>query len=427
MKVAIIGTGISGNVVGYHLHKEHDVTLFEANDYVGGHTHTHDISLKYRDYRIDTGFIVFNYQTYPRFIELLDLLNVDVQKSNMSFSVKCALSGLEYNGKNLNSLFAQRSNLFKISFYRMIGDILRFNKECLSLLDTEDSTISLVDYLSSNGYSQQFIDFYIVPMGSAIWSSSYEQMMAFPAKFFIRFLRNHGLLNVYDRPDWYVIKDGSNSYVDKLINGFKDKIRLGAPVRIVKRLPTHVEITTDDMKAEKFDYVFFACHSDQALAMLEKPDDLENDILSVFPYQDNEVILHTDTRLLPDRKLAWAAWNYHRTGDLVKPVAVTYDMNILQGIESKDTFCVTLNNTAAIDESKILKRLNYAHPLFTQLGIHAQTRHSELNGNNRCFYAGAYWRYGFHEDGVVSALQALDDFEEKAGYEHEQQAIRRAS
>ncbi|MDX2504719.1 MAG: FAD-dependent oxidoreductase, partial [Gammaproteobacteria bacterium] len=265
MKIAIIGTGISGNVLGYHLHKEHDITVFEANDYIGGHTHTHDISLNGRDYRIDTGFIVFNDQTYPHFIELLDQLNVDVQKSNMSFSVKCALSGLEYNGNNLNSLFAQRSNLFKPSFYRMINNILRFNKECLSLLET-DSTVSLGEYLKNNGYSQQFIDYYIVPMGSAIWSSSYEQMMAFPAQFFIRFFRNHGLLNVNDRPDWYVIKNGSNAYVDKLINGFKDTIRLGSPVRKVKRLPQHVEITTDEVTAEKFDYVFFACHSDQALA-----------------------------------------------------------------------------------------------------------------------------------------------------------------
>lgn len=424
MKVAIIGTGISGNVLGYHLHKEHDITVFEANDYIGGHTHTHDISLNGRDYRIDTGFIVFNDQTYPHFIELLDQLNVDVQKSNMSFSVKCALSGLEYNGNNLNSLFAQRSNLFKPSFYRMINNILRFNKECLSLLET-DSTVSLGEYLKNNGYSQQFIDYYIVPMGSAIWSSSYEQMMAFPAQFFIRFFRNHGLLNVNDRPDWYVIKNGSNAYVDKLINGFKDTIRLGSPVRKVKRLPQHVEITTDEVTAEKFDYVFFACHSDQALAMLEQPDSFENTILSSFPYQDNEVILHTDTRLLPKRKLAWAAWNYHRTGDLVNPVALTYDMNILQGIQSKDTFCVTLNNTDAIDESKILKRLNYSHPLFTQHGIQSQTQHSELNGNNRCFYAGAYWRYGFHEDGVVSALQALKDFEEQTV--HEQQIILRAS
>jgi len=412
MKLAIIGTGISGNVLGHHLHKDHDITVFEANDYIGGHTHTHDIALNGRDYKIDTGFIVFNYQTYPHFIELLDSLGVEVQKSNMSFSVKCELTGLEYNGNTLNSLFAQRRNLFKPSFYRMIRDILRFNKECPDLLKSDDETISLGDYLSSNGYSEKFINFYIVPMGSAIWSSSYQQMMAFPAQFFIRFFVNHGLLNVTDRPDWYVIKGGSSSYVDKLVAGFKDKIHLKTPVRKVKRFSTHVEISTDDNVAEKFDAVFFACHSDQALAMIDEPDTLENSVLSAFPYQNNEVVLHTDSSVLPKRKLAWAAWNYHRTGRLENPVSLTYDMNILQGIESDDTFCVTLNNTAAIDESKIIKRLNYAHPLFTQEGLEAQTRHSELNGNNRCFYAGAYWRYGFHEDGVVSALKAIADFKE---------------
>ena len=294
----------------------------------------------------------------------------------------------------------------------------------MKLLDT-DSMVSLGDYLTINGYSKQFIDFYIVPMGSAIWSSSYEQMMAFPAQFFIRFFRNHGLLNVNNRPDWYVIKNGSNSYVDKLVHGFKNKIRLGSPVRKVKRLPQHVEITTDAVSNEKFDYVFFACHSDQALAMIEQPDDKESEILSSFPYQNNEVILHTDTTLLPRRKLAWAAWNYHRTGDLYNPVAVTYNMNILQGIQSDETFCVTLNNTASIDESKILKRLNYSHPLFTQSGIQAQRQHNLLNGKNRCFYAGAYWRYGFHEDGVVSALEAIKDFKEQIS--HAQQAIRWAS
>jgi predicted NAD/FAD-binding protein len=222
-----------------------------------------------------------------------------------------------------------------------------------------------------------------------------------------------------------VIKNGSRAYVDKLVAGFKDRILLNTPVREVKRLPSHIEITTDNVKAEKFDYVFFASHSDQALSLIDHPEPLERRILSAFPYQDNEVILHTDTRLLPARKLAWASWNYHRTAELRKPVSVTYNMNILQGLQSKHTFCVTLNNTQAIDESKILRRINYAHPLFTPEGIQAQIRHSELNGQNRCFYAGAYWRYGFHEDGVVSALQALKDFEEQAT--HEQQALRWAS
>ncbi|HEY9050041.1 MAG TPA: FAD-dependent oxidoreductase [Gammaproteobacteria bacterium] len=424
MKIAIIGTGISGNVLAYHLHKQHDITVFEANDYVGGHTHTHDIEYNREHYRVDTGFIVFNYKTYPNFIKLLDELGVATRKSNMSFSVKCDVTGLEYNGNNLNSLFAQRRNLFSPSFYRMINDILRFNRESTNLLEAADTSTSLGKYLRTHRYSQQFIDQYIIPMGSAIWSASYQQMMKFPASFFIRFFHNHGLLSVNQRPDWYTISGGSNSYVDKLIAGFKDRIRLNTPVKSVKRLPTHVEITTDDMPAEKFDYVFFACHSDQALNMLVKPEPYEQNILSAFPYQSNEAILHTDTNMLPKRKLAWAAWNYHRLDTKFNPVAVTYNMNILQGITGPETFCVTLNNTQAIDETKIIKRLQYDHPLFTREGINAQKQHSRLNGMNRCFYAGAYWRYGFHEDGVVSALDTLTDFTENLNYA--KQDIRRA-
>ncbi len=428
MKIAIIGTGIAGNTLAYYLNREHDIIVYEANDYIGGHTNTHDIEHNGKPYSIDTGFIVFNEKTYPNFLQLLDELDVPVQKTNMSFSVKCELTGLEYNGNNLNSLFAQRRNLFKPSFYRIIKDILRFNAEAPRLLECPASTISLGDYLEHEAYSQMFIDQYIIPMGSAIWSSSYNQMMSFPAQFFIRFFLNHGLLNINDRPAWYVIQGGSNSYVEKLTADFRQKIRLNTPVRKVLRHADHIEVITDNYGSENYDYVFFACHSDQALAMLEQAEQLETDILEAFPYQSNEVILHTDTSLLPEKKLAWAAWNYHRTGNLHNPVAVTYDINILQGINSKDTFCVTLNNTPAIDESKIIKRLKYDHPLFTREGVHAQTRHQELNGTNRCFYAGAYWRNGFHEDGVVSALDAIRDFNHLIeGDADAQQALRRAS
>jgi len=424
MKIAIIGSGISGNVLAYHLNVDHDITVFEANDYIGGHTHTHEIDVQNRQYSVDTGFIVHNDATYPNFIKLLQELGVERQKSIMSFSVKCEKSGLEYNGNNLNSMFAQRRNLFRPTFYKMIQDILRFNKESVKLLDSADSDISLGDYLDINGYSTQFIEHYIIPMGSAIWSSSYDQMLGFSAHFFIRFFHNHGLLNVANRPDWYVIKGGSNAYVDKISASYREKVRLSTPVKQVKRFATHVEITTDNMLAEKFDYVFFACHSDQALNMLDQPDQFEQKILNAFPYQSNDVVLHTDTQLLPERKLAWASWNYHRLENKSTPVAVTYNMNILQGLDCPETFCVTLNNSHAIDESKIIKRLQYMHPLFTQQTLEAQKQHSELNGLNRCFYSGAYWRYGFHEDGVVSALTALEDFKEKTDYA--QQNLRRA-
>ena len=424
MKLAIIGSGISGNVLAYYLNKEYDITVFEANDYIGGHTHTHDVELHGKHYSVDTGFIVHNDLTYPNFISLLEELGVERQKSIMSFSVKCENTGLEYNGNNLNSLFAQRRNLLRPSFYKMIGDILRFNKESVALLNTPENDISLGDYLQRHGYSSQFIEHYIIPMGSAIWSSSYEQMLSFSAYFFIRFFHNHGLLNATNRPDWYVIKGGSSAYLNKLTSSYRSKVRLNSPVRKVKRLNDHIEITTDAISAEKFDYVFFACHSDQVLNMLDQADYFETDILSSFPYQSNDVVLHTDTALLPKRKLAWASWNYHRLKSQAKPVAVTYNMNILQGLDCPETFCVTLNNSDAIDESKIIKRLNYMHPVFTQNTLDAQKQHSRLNGLNRCFYAGAYWRYGFHEDGVVSAIKAISDFKEQLDYA--QQNIRRA-
>ena len=424
MKVAIIGSGISGNVLAYKLNKEHDITVFEANDYIGGHTHTHNLEVQGQQYAVDTGFIVHNDLTYPNFIALLEELGVERQKSIMSFSVKCEKTGLEYNGNTLNSLFAQRINLLRPSFYKMIGDILRFNKESTELLITPDNDISLGDYLQQNGYSSQFIENYIIPMGSAIWSSSYEQMLSFSAHFFIRFFDNHGLLNVTNKPDWYVIKGGSSAYLDKLTASYRSKVRLNSPVRRVRCLDTHIEIITDDNPPEKYDYVFFACHSDQALQMLDKADSFETEILSSFPYQNNDVVLHTDTKLLPKRKLAWASWNYHRLQSQTTPVAVTYNMNILQGLDCSETFCVTLNNSSAIDESKIIKRLNYTHPVFTKNTLEAQKQHSKLNGLNRCFYAGAYWRYGFHEDGVVSALDAITNFKEQLSYA--QQDIRRA-
>ncbi|MCW8956120.1 MAG: FAD-dependent oxidoreductase [Gammaproteobacteria bacterium] len=425
MKLAIIGSGISGNVLAYHLNKEFDITIFEANDYIGGHTHTHKIEVSNQNYSVDTGFIVHNDATYPNFIQLLEELDVERQKSVMSFSVKCEQSGLEYNGNNLNTLFAQRSNLFRPSFYKMISDILRFNRESLALLETPGNGISLGDYLYQQNYSSQFIQHYIIPMGSAIWSASAQQMLAFSAYFFIRFFYNHGLLNVVNRPDWYVIKGGSQVYVDKLTASFADRVRLNSAVRKVQRKSNHVEVITDNMGVEKFDYVFFACHSDQALEMLDQANAIETSVLSAFPYQSNEVVLHTDTSLLPRRKLAWASWNYHRLQSQTQAVAVTYNMNILQGLDSPETFCVTLNNSAVIDESKIIKRLQYMHPIFTQYSIAAQKMQAQLNGTNRCFYAGAYWRSGFHEDGVVSALNTISDFKERLGYE--QQNIRRAS
>ena len=411
MKIAIVGTGIAGNVAAYHLNKKHDITVYEAADYVGGHTHTHDIELDGEKHKIDTGFIVFNHKTYPNFINLLKELNVGYQHSDMSFSVQAEASGLEYNGNTLNSLFAQRSNLFKPSFYRMIKDILRFNKESLELLEIQSESITLGDYLSIKGYSQQFVDHYIVQMGAAIWSTDHQSMMSFPARFFVQFFHNHGMLSVDDRPQWYVIKGGSRSYLEPLIESFRSKIRLNSPVEKIEREKDHVWIESNGTRM-KYDYVFIASHSDQALNMLQQPTPLENKVLGAIPYTANQAVLHTDQSILPKRKLAWAAWNYHLLKQKREGVALTYNMNILQRLQSKNTFCVSLNYQDHIDPQHIIKTLDYTHPFFSQAGVDAQTKHSELNGQNRTFYCGAYWRYGFHEDGVVSSLRALKDFDQ---------------
>jgi predicted NAD/FAD-binding protein len=424
MRIAIIGSGIAGNVAAYHLHKDHDITLFEANDYVGGHTHTHTIAWKEKEYSIDTGFIVFNYLTYPHFTHLLKQLEVPVQPSNMSFSVKCEKSGLEYNGNNLNSLFAQRSNLFRPSFHRMLRDIMRFNRHAPTLLENCDDKLSLAAYLQQQAYGREFIEHYIIPMGAAIWSTDPQRMHAFPAHSFVRFFHNHGLLSISDRPTWYVIKGGSSEYVNRLIRPFRDRIRLNSPVERIQRFPTHVAITPRNQPTEHFDAVFIASHSDQALAMLSDATRQEQEILGAIPYQENTAILHTDQSILPKRRLAWAAWNYHLLQKNSSRVVLTYNMNILQGLNAPEQFCVTLNNDNAIAESRIIKHLRYHHPVYTPKGMQAQQHQEEINGTNRTYFCGAYWRYGFHEDGVVSALNAIKHFNE---YQHAQLHLRRAS
>jgi predicted NAD/FAD-binding protein len=409
MKIAIIGSGIAGNTLAHHLHKHHDITVFEAGSHIGGHTHTHDIEHKGRQYSVDTGFIVFNDRTYPNFIALLNELGVGWQASDMSFSVHCEKTGFEYNGTSLNTLFAQRRNLFKPSFYRMIGEIMRFNKSSLELL-ADGPEIRLGDYLAQNGYSQYFIDYYIIPMGSAIWSTEARQMLDFPARFFVRFFHHHGMLTVNGRPQWRVIKGGSARYVEALTASFRERIRLDTPVEHVRRLKRSVRVKPLNGPEETFDWVFFACHSDQALTMLKDPSAAEREVLGAIPYQENSVYLHTDRSLLPRRKLAWAAWNYHVTAEPLDRVAVTYNMNILQGLDSPDPLLVTLNHTRDINPAHVIKRLTYHHPVYTTAGTRAQARHAEISGVNRTAYCGAYWRNGFHEDGVVSALTALEHF-----------------
>lgn len=413
MKVAIIGSGISGLTCAWLLARQHDIQLFEASDWIGGHTHTVDVHLQGRDYAVDTGFIVFNDWTYPNFIRLMERLGVASQPTEMSFSVHDPASGLEYNGNNLNSLFAQRRNLFSPGFWGMLREILRFNHDAQADLDAGriNPAITLGDYLRMGGYGERFRDHYLVPMGAAIWSMPLDDMLAFPLQFFVRFFKNHGLLSVNDRPQWRVISGGSRSYVAPLTASFADHIRLSCPVTWVERDAEGVTLHSA-AGSERFDKVVFACHSDQALALLAQPSATEAEVLGALPYADNEVVLHTDTRLLPRRPLAWASWNYRLGGPRQRPAAVTYNMNILQGIQAPETFCVSLNQGEAIDPARVLARFSYAHPQFSLEGVRAQARWEEINAKQHSYFCGAYWGNGFHEDGVVSALRVAREFGE---------------
>lgn len=411
MKIAIVGSGVAGLTAAHHLHPEHDITVFEAGAHIGGHADTHDVKIDGRHYRVDTGFIVFNHRTYPRFVELLTDLGVDSQPSEMSFSVSCAETGLEYNGTSLNALFAQRRNLLKPSFWRMLKDILRFNREAPKLLEEPGAEISLGDYLRHGGYGERFRDFYILPMGAAIWSTDPSGMLDFPARFFIRFFINHGLLSVSNRPQWRSIKGGSRTYVERLCAPFRARVRLRTPVRRIERRADQVDLHLET-GVERFDAVFLACHSDQALALLAAPTPAEREVLSAIPYQANEAVLHTDTRLLPNRRLAWASWNYLMPDGPGGRVSLTYNMNKLQNIDCAETLCVTLNSSERIAPDRTLARMTYHHPMFTREGVAAQARHREIDGTLRTYYCGAWWANGFHEDGVVSALDALRHFQD---------------
>lgn len=416
-RIAIIGGGISGLTAARYLYPDFNIRLYEANDYIGGHTHTHDVELNGKTYPVNTGFIVYNDWVYHNFNRLIEPLNLKRIPTEMSFSVTDSSSGLEYNGHTLNTLFAQRRNLLSPRFYKMIRDILRFNKQSLADLEEGqlDDTLTLGQYFRQLNMGQMFINKYIIPMGAAIWSSGEADMLDFPALFFIRFFKNHGLLSVKERPQWYVLDQGSRAYVDPLIEPFRDQIQTNSRITRVIRKPDAVTLTFADAPDERFDQVIFACHSDQVLALLGDATADEKNILGAIPYSKNEVVLHTDETLLPKRKKAWAAWNYHLSDDRTKAASLTYNMNILQRFdEAPVTFCLTLNRTEKINPDKILARYQYGHPIFNQGSLQAQQRYQDIGNKNRTHFCGAYWFNGFHEDGVNSALRVVKDLRETA-------------
>ena len=412
MRIAIIGSGVAGLTSAHTLSPAHRVTVFEASGYLGGHTNTVDVREGDRTIPVDTGFIVFNQPNYPNLCRLFAQLGVEARDSDMSFSVRCERSGIEYNGSDLDSLFVQRRNLARPSHWRMLADILRFHREApAELQGALSDSVTVKGYLSTRRYSDAFRQRYLLPLGASLWSCSAARFSNFPMRFVIEFLHNHRMLQVDGRPVWKTVVGGSREYVRKLVSSLNADIRLNTAVKAVRRRGGGVDVQSASGDVERFDEAILACHADQSLSLLQDADGLEHDVLVRFPYQPNEVVLHTDTRLLPSRKKAWASWNYRIPAHVRSNVSVTYNMNMLQGIESERTYCVSLNSSSQIERSKIVRRLRYDHPLFVPGRSEAQRHHGELIRRRGISYCGAYWGYGFHEDGVRSALNVCAAFD----------------
>ena len=414
MRIAIVGAGVSGLVCAAKLQPRHDVHVFERNDWIGGHTHTFDVEVDQQSHAVDTGFIVYNERNYPLFSALLKSLDVATQPTRMTFGFASERTGLEYAGTSLSGLFAQRSNLFRPGHWRMLAEVLRFFSEARALLADPDPGLALGDFLDAHGFSAQFQHDHLLPMGAAIWSSPPTRMRAFPACSFARFFENHGLLSLRDRPEWRVIRGGSARYVEALTRPFRERIHLRTPVHGARRDPGGVELRLANGETHRFDGVVFACHSDEALALLDDASPAEKQLLAAIPYQRNEVVLHTDESILPRQPRARAAWNYRVPRHESDAATVTYDMNLLQGIDAPVSFLVTLNSAAAIDPSQVLQRFEYMHPLFDAPALEAQRQGEGLGRDRRTAYCGAYWGYGFHEDGVRSGLLAAEQMKRLA-------------
>jgi predicted NAD/FAD-binding protein len=404
MRIAVVGAGVSGLVAAWTLSREHEVSVFEKDSRVGGHTNTVDAPAGGRTWPVDTGFIVHNRETYPNFTRILSILGVGTKEATMSFSVKCEGTGLEYCPSTFGTLFAQRRNLFRPAFWRMLRDALRFRGEMPTILAGTGYETTLGEYLGQGGYSTAFIEEFLIPMGAAIWSADPERFRNVPLRFFVRFFANHRFLEQEGQPGWRVIEGGSRGYLEPMTATFRDRIATDAEVASIRRREDGVDVHLAGGETRSFDQVVVATHSDQALALLSDPGAAEKAILGAIPYQENDTLLHTDASLLPKRRKAWAAWNFHRLPGRGGRAVVTYDMSILQGYRAPEEFLVTLNREEAVDPSRVLYRTVYHHPVYTAEALAAQSRWGEINGVRRTWFCGAYWGYGFHEDGVNSAL-----------------------
>lgn len=410
MKIAVVGAGVSGLTAAHYLSDVHDVTVFEANNYLGGHTDTHSLRMAGKSYAVDTGFIVFNYDNYPNFSALLKRLNVGSRPTEMSFSVQNLLSGLEYNASNLNRLFCQRRNLLNPFFYRMLYDLVRFYRQSPALLDTK-TECTLGEYLDQHNYSKAFINEHLIPMACALWSGPSVTIRDFPARYFVQFMHNHRMLSLTNRPQWRVVAGGSKSYVDALIEKTPAHFHTSSPVSTIHRNAAGVTLSVNGEQL-KFDKVVIATHSDQALRMLEQPSATEIEVLRPMRYQKNDMLLHSDTSILPTRRQAWASWNVRVSPALADQCTVSYHMNTLQGLDAPVDFIVSLNANQTVDPSKVYLSRQYMHPIYTNETLQAQQRWAEINGEQHTYYCGAYWGWGFHEDGVKSALRVVDHIQQ---------------
>ncbi len=404
MRIAVIGSGISGLASAWLLGRAHEVTLFEANDYLGGHTHTHEVEIDGRRFAVDTGFIVHNQRHYPLFTALLAELGVRSRETTMSFSVRNEGSGLEYNATSLATLFCQRRNLASPRFYGMLRDIVRFYRSAPALLEGPPRGPTLGEYLEAECYGAAFRDDHLVPMAAALWSAPPRDVLGFPARFLVRFMANHNMLQLTGREPWRVVDGGSASYVRALAARWRVDVRLGCPARLIERDPAGVTVTTAAGR-DRFEQVVLACHSDQALALLREPSAAERAVLGAIGYQHNRVVLHTDASFLPRRRRAWAAWNALVPRAPGQPATVSYCMNLLQGLDAPRPLVVTLNPMRPVAAGHGLRELQYTHPLFTPAAVAAQSRRESIQGRQRTWFAGAYWGFGFHEDGLRSAVE----------------------